>query len=132
MVRCGRKSDTHWLHRQLESVITRAHAAGVSHQLVIATDIAEAHAAIEPGERFPDSLYTTVGVHPHEADNAPTDLQSQLFELAQSPFVKAIGECGLILIATSQAQQIKSVYLFNRSRWPMSYLCHFISMSVMH
>ena len=83
------------LHRQLESVITRAHAAGVSHQLVIATDIAEAHAAIELCERFPDSLYTTVGVHPHEADNAPTDLQSQLFELAQSPFVKAIGECGL-------------------------------------
>jgi len=83
------------LYRQLESVIERAQAAGVRNQLVIATNLSEAQSALELCQRFPDTLHMTVGVHPHDADNAPSDLQQQLFDLAQSPFVKAIGECGL-------------------------------------
>ena len=83
------------LDRQLESVIERAQNAGVLNQLVIATNLREAHSALELCQRFPDSLHMTVGVHPHDADDAPHDLQQQLLQLAQSPHVKAIGECGL-------------------------------------
>jgi len=83
------------LDRQLESVIERAQNAGVLNQLVIATNLREAQSALELCQRFPDSLHMTVGVHPHDADDAPHDLQKQLLQLAQSPHVKAIGECGL-------------------------------------
>lgn len=51
--------------------------------------------AIKLCERFPDMLACTAGVHPHEAARAPADVIKRLEQLAASPHVRAIGECGL-------------------------------------
>ncbi|RUO63587.1 TatD family hydrolase [Pseudidiomarina insulisalsae] len=82
------------LYDDVEAVLQRAADAGVTGQLVIATNLSEARTACELAERYPQ-LMVTAGVHPHDASAAPADLQQQLIEIAQHPAVVAIGECGL-------------------------------------
>lgn len=40
-------------------------------------------------------IFATVGVHPHEAKDAPQDFDDRLVELARNARCVAIGECGL-------------------------------------
>ena len=78
----------------LEEVIARAEAAGITRIISIGTDFASSRRAIQLGERFPQ-VYTAVGWHPCHADEAPEDLRLELRELAKHPKVVAIGETGL-------------------------------------
>lgn len=82
------------LQQQLTDVMERAKSAGVDNMLVIACNLDEARHACELAETFPE-LTVTAGVHPHDAKDAPADLQQQLVEIAAHPAVVAIGECGL-------------------------------------
>ncbi|MBO9489974.1 YchF/TatD family DNA exonuclease [Endozoicomonas sp. G2_1] len=81
--------------KDLDDVIARAKDVGVSKQLVTGTNIQESEAAIVLAQRYPDYLYTTAGIHPHNADDADDNFVDQITKLAQSSTVKAIGECGL-------------------------------------
>jgi TatD DNase family protein len=78
----------------LEAVLERARAAGVSRIVVIATDLAESHRCIGLAEQHPD-LYAVVGWHPNHCLEAPEDLKPELRELAQHPKVVALGETGM-------------------------------------
>ena len=82
------------LQQRLPEVLQRAQDAGVDHMLVIACNLDEAKQACELANSHPQ-LCVTAGVHPHDAKDAPANLQQQLRELAQHPAVVAIGECGL-------------------------------------
>lgn len=96
------------LFNQLDAVIARAESAGVSHQLAIACDIKQAKQNIELCQQYPQ-LKCTAGVHPHDAEQADTELTQQLFELANNDAVVAIGECGLDFNRnfSSQSNQLK-------------------------
>ncbi|CUA85665.1 TatD family hydrolase [Pseudidiomarina woesei] len=83
------------LLRDVDAVLRRAGEAGVEKMLVIGTNIAESRAALELCEQYPQQLLATVGIHPHDAADAPADFIEQLTLLAQHPSVVAIGECGL-------------------------------------
>ena len=83
------------LLNDLDGVMERARAAGVTRQLIIATNESEAQAAITLCERYPEQLVTTVGVHPHDAAGVSENYLERLTELAKHPAVVAIGECGL-------------------------------------
>lgn len=76
-------------------VIERAQAKGVLGILLTGTSLAESSKAELLCQQYPDYLRATVGVHPHDADNVGGDYLEQLKQLSCSPFVKAIGECGL-------------------------------------
>lgn len=78
-----------------ELVIKRAQGVGVKALLVTGTNVAESRDALALCQQFPDYLACTAGVHPHDADNVTPDYLFELKSLAQSPHVKAIGECGL-------------------------------------
>ncbi len=82
------------LQRHLPDVLQRAREAGVHEMLVISCNLDETRQACQLAETYPE-LIITAGVHPHDAINAPANLQYQLRELAQHPAVVAIGECGL-------------------------------------
>ncbi len=80
----------------LEDVLQRAREAGVTQIVCIgsgyglggnarAVELAHAH----------EGMWATVGVHPHEAEEAPPDLLDQLTEMAADPRVVALGEMGL-------------------------------------
>ncbi|WP_019029320.1 TatD family hydrolase [Colwellia piezophila] len=82
-----------------EAVLTRAQSSGVAGLLITGTSVMESKKALGLCQQyqasFPDFLYSTAGVHPHDADNVADDYIEQLKQLARQPQVKAIGECGL-------------------------------------
>jgi TatD DNase family protein len=78
-----------------EAVIERARAAGVKTIVTIGCDLTDSERAIRIAETF--GLLATVGIHPHEAEDAPADIGAAFDALragAAVPIV-AIGETGL-------------------------------------
>jgi TatD DNase family protein len=86
--------DSEPFNDDLDQVIERAVAAGVTKMITIGTGsgLAGASRAINIANRYP-MVWATVGVHPHNA-SADLDLQP-LEQLANHPKVVAIGETGL-------------------------------------
>jgi TatD DNase family protein len=79
---------------ELDDIIARATAAGVSHIIAIGTTIASSRQAISIAAKYP-GVYATVGVHPNHAAEVSEDFIEELRELASQPKVVAIGEIGL-------------------------------------
>ena len=79
-----------------EAAIARARAAGVETMLAIGTGNGppDLEAAIRLAEEH-DSIYATVGVHPHDAAKASEETFARLEALLKHPKVRAIGEIGL-------------------------------------
>lgn len=94
-------------------VIQRAKALSVEQLLITGTSVYESQQAValcqSYQQQFPNTLFSTAGVHPHDADGVSDDYLSQLAQLASLPEVKAIGECGLDFNRNFSApeQQIK-------------------------
>ena len=59
------------------------------------TNITESQHALAFCHEYPNYLYSTAGVHPHDADGVSNDYLEVLAELAKESCVRAIGECGL-------------------------------------
>ena len=79
----------------LNEVIERAAAAGVRQQLITGTSLAESFAAAELAATRPQALYSTAGVHPHDAKTWCSEHRKDLLALLALPQVVAVGECGL-------------------------------------
>ena len=79
---------------ELEQVIARAQAAGISKIISIGTDLASsAHASKLAATHA--GIYAVVGWHPSHVLAAPEDIRPALRTLAQHPKVVALGETGL-------------------------------------
>lgn len=76
------------------NVLDRSRAAGVDLMLNIATRESEWDAVLDTAVRESD-VWTTVGIHPHEADEHPHVDTAKLVERAAHPRVVGIGETGL-------------------------------------
>ena len=77
----------------LDEVVARARAAGVTTVIVSGTTVEESRAALQLAERY--GFHSTAGVHPHHARDCGPQTIPQLREIAKHPRVVAIGECGL-------------------------------------
>ena len=93
--------DTHaHLHfpdlvEDLDGVLERARAAGVTGMVTIGTDRETNPAAVALAERL-DAVYATVGIHPHDAAEAtPADFEAMERLARGSAKVVALGEMGL-------------------------------------
>lgn len=78
----------------LEAVVARAGEAGVGAMLTIGTRLDRFPGVRAVAERFAN-VYCTVGVHPHEAKDAPEKAADELARLAGHPKVVGFGETGL-------------------------------------
>jgi len=78
-----------------EEVIERAFAAGVRTMIITGTSLAGSQEALRVAREYPDQLFATAGVHPHDSRNCTEDTISELRRLAADQAVVAIGECGL-------------------------------------
>lgn len=79
---------------ELDAVVERARAAGVTRIITISTRVAR-HADIAAiAERFPD-VFFTVGTHPLQAGEEPDVPVERLVELSRHPKCVGIGEAGL-------------------------------------
>src|SRR6202521_2729311 len=88
--------DNEQFNADREAVIDRALAAGVERMVVIRPG--EVPPDLEAGIRLADrreSIYATVGVHPHDASKATPETYKRLAELLKHPKVVALGEIGL-------------------------------------
>lgn len=78
-----------------EAVLARARAAGVTTLILTGTDPEHSRAAWELTRAHPGMLYSTAGIHPHDASECDARAVRELAELAACESVLAIGECGL-------------------------------------
>jgi TatD DNase family protein len=77
-----------------EAVFHRATEAGVTRLVTIASTLDDARAALDLAEGR-EGVWSTAGIHPHEADGARPSDADEIRELAGRPEVVAIGETGL-------------------------------------
>jgi TatD DNase family protein len=82
------------LHSQLDGVLQRAAAAGVTRIITIGTSLADARRAIALCANHPN-IRCAIGVHPHHAAEATDADVAALRDLEPDPHVLALGEMGL-------------------------------------
>ena len=76
-------------------VFERALAADVNHIIITGTSLEKSQQAILLAEQYPNHLWATAGVHPHDASQFTPQTIDDLRTLSKSTRVVAIGECGL-------------------------------------
>jgi TatD DNase family protein len=79
----------------LEQVLEAAHQAGIVTILVTGTSVTTSKEAAALARRFPEFLYSTAGIHPHDAVHFDPSALRDLEVLAADNCVKAMGETGL-------------------------------------
>ncbi|TCT01541.1 TatD family hydrolase [Aquabacter spiritensis] len=79
---------------ELDAVVARARDAGVSHLVTISTRVRRFDEIRAIAERF-ETVFCTVGTHPHQAAEEPDVTAEELVALSAHPKVVAIGEVGL-------------------------------------
>ena len=83
---------------QREALLTRAYAAGVQQMLLTGTSLTESQHALELCQQLDadaEHLFSTAGIHPHDASSWNSDSYATLKSLLAEPRVRAVGECGL-------------------------------------
>jgi TatD DNase family protein len=78
----------------LEEVLERARAAGVKAIVSIASSPPDTKAALALTQRSVP-IWTTAGIHPHEADSGTREALAEVRDLLGRDEVVAVGECGL-------------------------------------
>lgn len=78
-----------------EKVVQDSAHEGVSPLIITGTSERSSIQAAKYAEKYNGKLYTTAGVHPHDAKYFTEDTINVLNKLAQKKCVVAIGECGL-------------------------------------
>ncbi|MHC4295578.1 MAG: TatD family hydrolase, partial [Planctomycetota bacterium] len=82
------------LRNQVDDVLARAQAAGVTAVICAAANLHESKAALGLARRRPD-VYCLAGIHPHDAKEAPPDYLRKIEQLASEGENVGIGEIGL-------------------------------------
>lgn len=78
-----------------ERVVQSAIEEGVSPLIMTGTSEKSSMQAAKYASKYPGKLYSTVGVHPHDAKSCTSQTIKNLENLAKEDCVVAIGECGL-------------------------------------
>jgi TatD DNase family protein len=76
-----------------DAIIARARESGVANIVTIGCDLADSGRALEAAARY--GLRASVGIHPHEAKDAPDDVAAAFAPLLADPNAIAIGETGM-------------------------------------
>ena len=92
----------------INEVVARAKAEEVNKIICVGIDIETSKKSIKLSEKF-ESIFATVGFHPHEAKNVPNKYLDTIRSLLEVPKVVAVGEIGLDYYYehTDKKQQIK-------------------------
>ena len=93
-------TDTHChlfydqIKTDLDSVLERAKTLGVNRFICVATNLNDANECLELSKKY-ESIYASVGIHPHDSKDAPKNYLLELEKLSESNKVVAIGEIGI-------------------------------------
>jgi len=96
----------------LDDVIERATAAGVDKIICVSSSLKEAQGAVAIAGKYP-KVVAVVGIHPQDTDagqkETVDDQLELLAELAKSPKVVAVGECGFDFSPVPPMEKERSV-----------------------
>lgn len=95
MFEIGLNLTSNQFDKDRTDVVERARTAGLSGMLITGTSMEESIQAQALAAQYPDFCWSTAGVHPHQASSWNEHAAQALRQLASSPQVVAIGECGL-------------------------------------
>lgn len=82
-------------HKDRDEVIKRAEENDVFKMIITGTTIWNSKSAIIRAKKHPKSIFSTAGIHPHNAKDFNENLINEIRNLAKKPEVVSIGECGL-------------------------------------
>ena len=80
---------------EYDEVIDRAISAGVEQILLTGTSVRSSKEALALAEEYPETLFATAGIHPHDAKTMNAESIKILTALLKEKKVVAVGECGL-------------------------------------
>ena len=80
---------------EYDEVIDRAISVGVEQILLTGTSVRSSKEALALAEEYPDTLFATAGIHPHDAKTMNAERIKILAALLKEKKVVAVGECGL-------------------------------------
>ena len=95
MIDIGLNLTNAQFRNDVEKVINDAVTYGVDTMIVIGTDLEGSRSAYQMTQLYPEHLYSTAGIHPHDASTFTSQSTEQLMKLLQQKSVVAVGECGL-------------------------------------
>ncbi|XP_078671948.1 3'-5' ssDNA/RNA exonuclease TatD-like [Branchiostoma floridae x Branchiostoma belcheri] len=95
LVDIGANLTNRCFQRDLPAVLQRARDAGVHKIMVTGTSLRASREALKLAQAHPGALFSTAGVHPHDAKTWTDDSLQELEKLASRPECVAVGECGL-------------------------------------
>jgi TatD DNase family protein len=114
------------LNHRVDEVIANAHAAGIGLMQTICTKLTEFEDIYKIAQANP-SVYASVGIHPHEADNQKASLET-LLDYAARPKTIGIGETGLDYFyensAPSQQQESFKIHMQAASQTNLPIIIH--------
>ena len=99
MIDVGLNLSNSQFSKDLEQVLESAFANGMQAMVLTGTDLVSstesAYICEKYSEQYPQKLFSTAGLHPHDAKNWNSDLSNQLEALLKLPNIVAVGETGL-------------------------------------
>ena len=82
------------LKNDLDIVLNRAQELGVNRFICVGTNMEDSRECLGLAETY-ENIYASIGVHPHDAKDAPEDYLDQIADLITFPKMIALGEIGL-------------------------------------
>lgn len=76
-----------------DAVLERMREAGITTAISVGCDLADSQRALDAAKHY--GVYASVGIHPHEAEDAPEDIAAAFAPFLAEERVVAIGETGL-------------------------------------
>ena len=96
MIDIGVNFSHPYFKKHLTSVLQRARENDIESIIATGTDVTTSIEAYSLASQHAGFLYSTAGVHPHEAAKVSSDWKDQLIDLLRSTdVIKAVGETGL-------------------------------------
>jgi len=87
-----------------DTLVERAHEAGVTRIVTIGTGIESSRVALELADRH-NGVYASLGIHPHEAADPEVERIDELRELLRHPKAVGVGETGLDTVRGSASPE---------------------------
>ncbi|PWN60417.1 TatD family hydrolase [Chryseobacterium viscerum] len=82
-------------YNEHDEIINRALDQGVEHMILTGTSVKGSKESAEIAEEYPEILFSTAGIHPHDAKSFNGESIGELRKLLKQDHVISVGECGL-------------------------------------
>lgn len=82
-------------HNEVDSIVQNALEADVSQMILTGTSVKNSEQSAQIANEYPSILFSTAGIHPHDAKSFDDQSIPRLRKLLQQKQVVAVGECGL-------------------------------------